>query len=181
MTATPKVFAPLPRTPDAFCTDSCYSNKKARRILALVHPVIVFIPFYAYVFALARGDLITKSSYFGFVSDSLKTINSRTNSSAKWLPRPRDKTVATKGRAHALRTACVTRWTSTWFSICNVLEAYPALTRVLPGIHGSQKVILALSTEDRKYASLLEVIGIIQVREFWKRMMSWLLSSSANN
>ena len=53
----------------------------------------------------------------------LKVFNFYNSTSAKLLQSLRDEIVARNGNVNALKTVCVTRWTSTWLSTAIVLEA----------------------------------------------------------
>jgi hypothetical protein len=86
-------YVSLPRRPDAFCSDSFASNTRARHILALRHPTIIFIPCFAHIFALICGDFMTLSSHASTIAKSMLLVSFFNNSSSLWLPLLREEMI----------------------------------------------------------------------------------------
>jgi hypothetical protein len=68
-------FIKLSRIPDAICCDSAGASSRARRIAAVRHPKIIFVPCQAHIAALICGDLLTRGQSSYVVGDSLYVVN----------------------------------------------------------------------------------------------------------
>lgn len=113
--------------PFEVCTDSAGTNVRAKYICALMHPSIVFIPFFAHLTSLQCGDLLTIYPHASVIGDCLHDFKFFNNSTSKWLPGLIDCMKQVFGSSFILVTAVITRWTSTWISCASVLRAREAL------------------------------------------------------
>jgi hypothetical protein len=127
-------FAALPCSPATFVSGDAGANARARGIASLRHAAIIFLPCFAHQASLLCGDLVTKSRAATVLANAAYLTTFIIASSSKWLPLLRDEQMkinGCKGKPRALATAVITRWTSTWLSLCPVVEKKLPLQRLL--------------------------------------------------
>jgi hypothetical protein len=172
-------FAALPCSPAAFVSDDAGANARARRIASLRHPDVVFLPCFAHQASLLCGDLVARSRAATVLADAAFLTNFINASPSKWLPLLRDEQTRLnggKGKVRALATAVVTRWTSTWLSLCSVVENKLPLQRLLHSDAGVRE----LTSADRhpgnvRFASVRRMRSIVWDESFWKRAEDWFV------
>lgn len=113
--------------PVAVRTDSVGAYVRSRRIWALRHPKVVFIPCFAHLASLKCGDIMNLSPHARVVSDCLHVVIYFSKLTSKWLPRFHDAIKQVYGSSYNLVTAVSTRWASTWMSCASVLWEQEAL------------------------------------------------------
>jgi hypothetical protein len=89
LTALDGLFLGVKRVPDAIVSDSASVNVRARLILSLRHPKIVFLPCFAHLAALDCADLLRFSKVSTVDSNALHLVNVFNASSSKWLQKLR--------------------------------------------------------------------------------------------
>jgi hypothetical protein len=127
-------FAALPCSPAAFVSDDAGANARSRRSASRRHPDIIFLPCFAHEASLLCGDLVKMSRATTVLANAAFLTTFINASSSKWLPLMRDeekKMNGGKGKPRDLATAVITRWTSTWLSLCSVVEKRISLQRLL--------------------------------------------------
>ena len=109
----------------AIITDNAENCARARRILALRWPKIVFLFCYAHQINLLVKDAVQSSWQItvGKAHDIVTTMN---KSTAKWLPRLRDCMMRLYGTTLALIRMAATRWNSVQGMLASLLRVKAA-------------------------------------------------------
>jgi hypothetical protein len=105
----------------AIITDNVGNCARARRILALRWPKIVFMFWYAHQINLLVKDVIT-TSWQITVSQAHAIVSTLNKSTAKWLPRLRNVMKATYRYILALVQMADTRWNSVQGMLASLLR-----------------------------------------------------------
>jgi hypothetical protein len=164
----------LPHRSDPFVLDSAGSNTRARRILALRRPIIMFVPCFAHIFALICGDFTTLLSHAYTIANYMLFVSFLNNSSSLWLPLLREEMIRCNGDVVALILPVATRWTSTWISAVSVLQCKSAFSSVLTSQNGRERLSIAESSSSPRFAALKAVVDIIRSDCFWDNLSSHL-------
>jgi hypothetical protein len=122
---------------------------------------------------------VTKSRAATVLANAAFLTNFINASSSKWLPLLRHEQMKMnggKGKPRALATAVITRWTSTWLSLCSVVENKLPLQRLLLSDTGARELTYAdRYPGNARFANLRRMRSIVKDESFWERAEDWLV------
>ncbi|RLN91893.1 hypothetical protein BBJ28_00026671 [Nothophytophthora sp. Chile5] len=136
----------------AVVTDNAGQCGRARRILALRWPKVIFLICFAHdINNLVKAVL--RSAFREVTAQASEAVNCLNASSSKWLHRARNAMIRTYGSHRALMPMCETRWNSMQGCFASLLRARSAL-----------EVFAVMNHDEDNYPAALKVLDNPQ---FW--------------